>query len=91
VQSYIVLLTVELTFSYQNINRIFILCKSACYTISFIAHRFTKHVYRTLILSAVFCGCENWSLTLREECRLRMSENRVLRRIFGPKRDEVTG
>jgi len=37
------------------------------------------------------CGCESWSLTLREERRLRMFENRVLRRIFGPKRDEVTG
>jgi hypothetical protein len=36
-------------------------------------------------------GCETWSLTLREACRLRVFENRVLRRIFGPKRDEVTG
>ena len=39
----------------------------------------------------VLYGCETWSLTLREERRLRMFENRVLRRIFGPKRDEVTG
>jgi hypothetical protein len=36
-------------------------------------------------------GCETWSLTLREEHRLRVFENRVLRRIFGPKREEVTG
>ena len=36
-------------------------------------------------------GCETWSLTLREEGRLRVFENRVLRKIFGPKRDEVTG
>jgi len=36
-------------------------------------------------------GCETWSLTLREERRLRVSENRVLRKVFGPKRDEVTG
>jgi hypothetical protein len=36
-------------------------------------------------------GCETWSLTLREEHRLRVFENRVLRRIFGPKRDEVIG
>ena len=36
-------------------------------------------------------GCETWSLTLREERRLRVFENRVLRRVFGPKRDEVTG
>jgi hypothetical protein len=39
----------------------------------------------------VLYGCETWSLTLREEYRLRVFENRVLRRIFGPKRDEVTG
>jgi len=38
----------------------------------------------------VLCGCETWSLTLREERRLRVFENRVLRRVFGPKRDEVT-
>ena len=37
----------------------------------------------------VLYGCETWLLTLREECRLRVSENRVLRRVFGPKRDEV--
>jgi hypothetical protein len=37
------------------------------------------------------CGCESWSLILKEECRLRVFENKVLRRIFGPKRDEVTG
>jgi hypothetical protein len=38
----------------------------------------------------VMYGCETWSLTLREKCRLKVFENRVLRRIFGPKRDEVT-
>ena len=48
-------------------------------------------IYRLLILRVVFYGCETWSLTLREERRLRMCENRVLWRIFGPKRDEVTG
>jgi hypothetical protein len=48
-------------------------------------------VYRTIILPVVLYGCETWSLTLREEQRLRVFENRVLRRIFGPKRDEVTG
>jgi hypothetical protein len=47
-------------------------------------------VYRTIILPVVLYGCETWSLTLREEQRLRVFENRVLR-IFGPKRDEVTG
>ena len=48
-------------------------------------------IYKTIILSLVLYGCETWSLTLREECRLRVFENRVLRRVFGPKRDEVTG
>jgi hypothetical protein len=48
-------------------------------------------IYKTIILSVVLYGCETWSLTLREEHKLRVFENRVLRRIFGPKRDEVTG
>jgi hypothetical protein len=48
-------------------------------------------IYRTIILPVVLYGCETWSLTLREERRLRMFENRELRRIFGPKMDEVTG
>jgi hypothetical protein len=43
-----------------------------------------------MILPVVLYGCETWSLTLRVEHRLRVFENRVLRRIFGPKRDEVT-
>jgi hypothetical protein len=47
-------------------------------------------IYRSVILPVVLYGCESWSFTLREECRLRVFENRVLRRIFGPKRDEVT-
>ena len=46
-------------------------------------------VYRTIILPVVLYGCETWSLTLREERRLRVFENRVLRRVFGPKRDEA--
>jgi len=48
-------------------------------------------IYRTVVLPVVLYGCETWLLTLREECRLRVLENRVLRRIFGPKRDETTG
>jgi hypothetical protein len=48
-------------------------------------------IYKTIILPVVLYGCETWSLTLREEHRLRVFEKRVLRRIFGPKRDEVTG
>jgi len=48
-------------------------------------------IYRTIILPVVLYGFETWSLTLREEHRLWVFENRVLRRVFGPKRDEVTG
>jgi hypothetical protein len=45
-------------------------------------------IYKTVILPVVLYGCETWSFTLREEHRLRGFENRVLRRIFGPKREE---
>jgi hypothetical protein len=48
-------------------------------------------IYKTRILPVVLYGCETWSLTLREEHRLRIFENRVLKRIFGPNRDEMTG
>jgi hypothetical protein len=48
-------------------------------------------IYINMILPAVLYGCKTWSLTWREERRLRVLENRVLRRIFGPKKDEVTG
>jgi len=49
------------------------------------------NIYRIIILPAVLYGCETWSLILREERRLRVFEYRVLRRVFGPKRDDVTG
>jgi hypothetical protein len=48
-------------------------------------------IYNTIILPVVLYGCETWSLTLREEHRLGVFENKLLRRIFGTKRDEVTG
>jgi len=48
-------------------------------------------IYRNIILSVVLYECETWSLTLKEERRLRVPENRVLRRMFEPKRNEVTG
>jgi len=48
-------------------------------------------IYRIITLSVVLHGCETWSLILREKRRLKLSENRVLRRIFGRKRDQVTG
>ena len=48
-------------------------------------------INRNVILHVVFYGCETWSLTLREERRLRVLENKVLRRVFVPTRDEETG
>jgi hypothetical protein len=62
----------------------------------FCLHRLlSKHlkikVYRTIILPIILYGCETWSLTLREERKLRLFENMVLRRIFGPWREEVKG
>ena len=58
---------------------------------SLLSKNLKSKIYRTIILPFVVYGCETWSLTLREERRLRVFENRVLRRVFGPKRDEVTG
>jgi len=71
---------------------------NACYRLlqnllssSLLSKNIKIKIGRNIILSVVLYGCETWSLTLREERRLRVFENRVLSRIFGPKRDEVTG
>jgi len=71
---------------------------SACYysvqnlwSSSLLSKKLKTKIYRTTILPVVLHGCENWSLSLREESRLRVFENMVLRRVFGPKKDEVTG
>ena len=53
--------------------------------------KFKDNIHRTIILLVVLYGCETWSLTLREKRKLRVFENKVLRRIFGPRRDKVTG
>jgi len=58
---------------------------------SLLSKKLKIKTYRTIILPVVLYGCETWSLILREERRLREFENRALRRVFGPKRDEVTG
>jgi len=58
---------------------------------SLLSKKLKIKIHRTIILPVILYGCETWSLALREECRLRVFENRVLRRVFGPKRDEVTG
>ena len=56
-----------------------------------LSKNFKIKIYRTITLSVVLYGCETWSLTFREERKLRVFENMVMRRIFGPRRDEVTG
>jgi len=70
----------------------------ACYRLvqnllpsSLLSKNLNIKIYRTIILPVVFYGCEIWSFTLRETRRMRVFENWVLRRIFRPKRDEVTG
>jgi hypothetical protein len=57
---------------------------------SFLSKNLKIEVYKSIILPVVLYGCKTWSLTLRKERRLRVFENRVLMRIFGPKRDDVT-
>ena len=64
-------------------------CEEVAFSISVLLSKSLKiKIYKTIILPVVLYGCEIWSLTLREESRLRVFENRILRRIFGPKRDE---
>jgi hypothetical protein len=89
------------TLTYKNYVQEKIKCRlkpgNACYhsvqniLSSCLLSKNLKIIYRIVILPVVFYGCETWSLTLREERRLKVSENRPLRRIFGPKRDDVTG
>jgi hypothetical protein len=61
------------------------------FVFQFVIQKFKIEVNRNIILPVVVYGCETWPLTLREERKLRVFENRVLRRTFWPKRDEVTG
>jgi hypothetical protein len=90
------------TLTYQNcmheeINSGLNSGNACCYSVqSFLSSRLLSgnvkvKIYKTIIIPVVLYGCETWSQTLREEHRLRVFENRVLRGIFGPKRDEVTG
>jgi hypothetical protein len=65
-------------------------CRIFCLLVCYLKIKKNK-IYRTIILPALLNVCETWLLILREECRLREFENTVLRRIFGPKRDGVSG
>jgi hypothetical protein len=62
-----------------------------CFVFSLLSKSIKIKIYRSINLPFVLYGCETWLLTLREEHRLKVFENRVLGRVFGPKRDEVTG
>ena len=70
---------------------------ACCYSVqkvfssSLLSRNINIKIYRTVSLPVVLCGCETWSLTLSEECGLRVFENRVLRKVFGSKKDEVRG
>jgi len=84
--------------SIQEENKCRLKSGNACYqsvqnllSSSLLSKNLKIKIYRTIILPVVLYGCETWSLTLREGRRVRMFENRVLRRIFGPKSGEVTG
>ncbi|KAJ4435442.1 hypothetical protein ANN_18057 [Periplaneta americana] len=72
--------------------------KNTCYysvekllSSSLLSKNLKVRIYKTVILPVVLYGCETWTLTLREEHRLRVFENKILRKIFGAERDEVTG
>jgi len=60
-------------------------------SLNLLSKNINMKIYRTIILPAVLYGCKTWSFTMREERKLKVFENRVLKGIFGPKRDEVTG
>ena len=71
--------------------------QNACYhsvqnllSFSVLSNNLNNKIDKTVILPVVLCECETWSLTLRKERRLRVSENRMLRRMLGLKREEVT-
>ena len=68
------------------IIRYIVFCLPVCFP-----NNLNIEIYRNIILSVVVYAYENWSLTLREERRLRVFKNRVLKRVFGPKMNEATG
>ena len=67
-----------------------VISRCRIFVFQFVIKNIKIKIEKTVILPVVLYGCETWSLTLREKRRLRMFENRILRRMFGSKRDEVT-
>ena len=76
---------------YQVIRKFLLPTSSGCLSWRCYSRNIKSTINKVIILPAVLYGCETWSLVLREERRLRVFENRVLRKIFGPKRIEVRG
>ena len=74
----------------MEVGECLLLFGAESFLFQFAIQKVKDHKYRNIILPVVLYGCETWSLKLRDERRLRVSENRVLRRVFGHKRDEVT-
>ena len=72
----------------KNKSRKFILLLSKHFCLLHFSKNLNIKIYKTIILPVVLYGSETWSLTLSEECRLRVFENRIMKRIFGPKRDK---
>jgi len=84
-QSFVCQFAIQI-YAYQNIQNLHnLLCASL------LSKYIHIKIYRTIILLIVLYGCKTWSLSLKEKRRLRVFENRAMRKIFGPKRDEVTG
>ncbi|KAJ4427519.1 hypothetical protein ANN_25167 [Periplaneta americana] len=74
-----------------GISRRMTSCTVVSWRLDLLSKNLKVRIYKTVILPVLLYGCETWTLTLREEHRLRVFENKVLRKIFGAKRDEVTG
>ena len=72
-----------------EVRECLLLLSAETFVFQFAIQKLKIKIYRTIILPAVLYGCETWLLTLREEHRLKVLENRALRRIFVPKKDEV--
>jgi hypothetical protein len=87
----------EKSYTSEEIKSRLKLGNACCYSVqnllssSLLSKNLKIKIYRTIILPVVLYGCETWSPTVKEERRLRVFENRVLRRVVEPKRDEVTG
>ena len=86
IRVYVIEIIVHPVCMYQNVENIeTVRSKTTCLFVGFSVENNLKiKIYKTIILPVVLYGCETWCLTLREERRLRVFENRILRRIFGP-------